>query len=42
VETAEHLSLPVGTIGSWSNASSQFTIFVAHGYRGAVTGTAEE
>jgi dolichol-phosphate mannosyltransferase len=42
VEPACNLSTPVGTIGSWSNASMQFTIFLAHGYRGPATGAAKD
>jgi dolichol-phosphate mannosyltransferase len=33
VEPARALSLPVGTLASWSKATSPFTVFVAHGYR---------
>jgi len=33
VEPAGKLSPPVGTMACWSNATSPFTLFVAHGYR---------
>ena len=33
VESAGALVVPAGTLGSWSSRTSQFTLFVGHGYR---------